>query len=38
MKKWRNPLMETITKDELADLVTAAGCTNYVSICEAFFY
>lgn len=38
MKKWRNPLMETITKDELADLVTAAGCTNYVSFCEAFFY
>ena len=29
MKRWRNPLMETITKDEIADLVTAAGCSDY---------
>ena len=30
--------METITKDELADLVTAAGCSDYWDICEAFYY
>lgn len=29
--------METITKDEIADLVTAAGCSDYFEICEAFF-
>ena len=37
MKKWKNPLMETITKDELADLVTAAGCSDYWNICEAYY-
>ena len=37
MKKWRNPLMETITKDEIADLVTAAGCSDYFEICEYFY-
>lgn len=29
--------METITKDEIADLVTAAGCSDYFEVCEAFF-
>ena len=29
--------METITKDEIADLVTAAGCSFYFEICECFF-
>lgn len=29
--------METITKDEIADLVTAAGCSDYIEICAAFF-
>ena len=38
MKKWKNPLMETITKDELADLVTAAGCSDYWSVCVSFYY
>lgn len=37
MKRWRNPLMETITKDEIADLVTAAGCSDYFEICVSFF-
>lgn len=37
MKRWRNPLMETITKDEIADLVTAAGCSDYFMVCEYFF-
>jgi hypothetical protein len=38
MKKWRVPLIETITKDELADLVTAAGCSDYYTQCLAFNY
>ena len=38
MKKWSAPLMETITKDELADLVTAAGCSGYYTQCLAFNY
>ena len=29
--------METITKDEIADLVTAAGCSDYFFICEYFY-
>ena len=29
--------METITKDELADLVTAAGCSDYFFVCESFY-
>ena len=29
--------METITKDEIADLVPAAGCSDYFEICEYFF-
>ena len=29
--------METITKDEIADLVTAAGCSDYFMVCEYFF-
>ena len=29
--------METITKDEIADLVTAAGCSDYFEICEYLF-
>lgn len=29
--------METITKDEIADLVTAAGCSDYFEVCETFF-
>jgi len=28
--------METITKDELADLVTAAGCSDYWEVCVSF--
>lgn len=37
MKRWRTPLVETITKDELADLVTAAGCSGYYTECIANF-
>ena len=29
--------METITKDEIADLVTAAGCSDYFEVCVCFF-
>lgn len=33
-KIWKKPGIELITKDELADLVVAAGCSKYVDICE----
>ena len=29
--------METITKDELADLVTAAGCSDYWNVCISYY-
>lgn len=28
-KKWSKPVIDTVTKDELEDLVTAAGCSRY---------
>ena len=35
-KKWRKPVMELITRDELEDLIVAAGCSKYVEICVSF--
>lgn len=34
MKKWKCPIIETITNDELADMIVAAGCSEYWYICE----
>lgn len=33
-KTWSKPLIEIITKDELDDLITAAGCSTYHIICD----
>ncbi len=35
-KKWRKPVMELITRDELEDLIVAAGCSKYHDICDWF--
>ncbi len=35
-KKWRKPVMELITRDELEDLIVAAGCSTFE--CVAAFW
>ena len=34
IKNWKFPMMETVTKDELEDLLIAAGCSYYHDICS----
>lgn len=34
MKKWTSPIIETITNDELADMIIASGCSEYWDECE----
>lgn len=36
-KKWKKPVMELITRDELEDLIVAAGCSTYHVICDWFY-
>ena len=36
-KNWRKPDIETVTGDELEDLLVAAGCSRYHHICEAYY-
>lgn len=37
-KEWKKPTIEIITKDELEDLIVAAGCSRYHDFCEAGYY
>ena len=34
MKKWKKPEIEHIGRDELEDIITAAGCSSFVDICQ----
>lgn len=36
-KEWSKPFIEIITKDELDDLIVAAGCSTYV-ICQTGYW
>ena len=36
-KKWNKPVIEIITKDELEDLIVAAGCSVY-AVCQTGYW